>query len=277
MPITPFHFGPGLLFRGISRHVSLSAFVVANCLIDIEPILGFLINGDPAHRFMHTYLGATIAALLTALLTRPYAERWLRYWNTKLSPAQAKWLGCQETISVTAYWIGAFVGAWSHIWLDAFMHVDVEAWWPFASGNTQQGLIPIDGLHVLCLVAGVIGLLLLAWSNWVRTSPRFAAIKRWGIRIAASSLVVGIGFFYHSLISAGERMETFCGQLVPGMASKSVIEAARGQGIKYYASDTWTGDKSLILLVDTRSFVRHACDVELENGVVRNTEFRFAD
>lgn len=277
MPITPFHFGPGLLFRGISRHISLSAFVVANCFIDIEPVLGFLINGEPAHRFMHTYLGATLAAIVTALFARKPAERWLRYWNTKLSPAQARWLACSETISVPAMWTGALLGAWSHVWLDAFMHVDVEAWWPLASGNPQHGIVSIDALHALCLVAGVVGLLLLAWKHWLRTSPRFAAIKRWGIRIVASCLVFGVGYSYHSLISAGERMEIFCRQLTPGMASKSVIEAARGQGIKYYASDTWTGDKSFILLVDTRSFVRHACDVELENGVVRNAEFRFAD
>lgn len=79
MPITPFHFGPGLLFRAVTRHVSLSAFVLVNCVIDIEPILAFLLTGDPQHRFLHTYLGATVSSLSpsarTALAFVSYSGR----------------------------------------------------------------------------------------------------------------------------------------------------------------------------------------------------------
>lgn len=64
MPITPFNFGPGALFKTASpRHVSRTAFALANGLIDLEPILFFFLSGEPVHRFFHTLLGATLAAL----------------------------------------------------------------------------------------------------------------------------------------------------------------------------------------------------------------------
>lgn len=163
MPITPFHFGPGLLFKGASRHVSLSAFVVVNVLIDIEPVVAFLLTGDPMHRFMHTYLGASLVAFASAVFAKKPVERWLGYWNSKLSPRQVRWLGCEKSINTLAFWIGAIAGGWSHIWLDAFMHVDVEPWWPLAGGNPSQGWIGISMLHILCVVAGIAGVVLLAW------------------------------------------------------------------------------------------------------------------
>ncbi|MBU0753276.1 MAG: DUF4184 family protein [Gammaproteobacteria bacterium] len=206
MPITPFHFGPGLLFKGITRPVSLSAFVVANCAIDIEPIVAFLLTGDPMHRFMHTYLGVTLAAIVTALFAKQPVEWGLRYWNSKLSPGQARWLGCAETVSLPSFWIGALIGAWSHIWLDAFMHIDVQPWSPFNPGNSQQGLISMEALHVLCLLGGVLGLLLLSWKHWVRTSPYYPTIKKWIWWTIGYGLLIYIGYFYYSLATGRERV-----------------------------------------------------------------------
>jgi hypothetical protein len=168
MPITPFHFGLGLLFRGLSRHVSMCAFVVVNCLIDLEPVLTYLVTGDPMHRFFHTYVGSTVAAVATALLARHPCEKWLVFWNSRLSVGQTRWLGVDTTIASSAFWIGSLVGAWSHIWLDAFMHVDVEPWWPIIVGNTRHGIFDVNQLHALCLIAGLFGLLLVVWRLWVR-------------------------------------------------------------------------------------------------------------
>ncbi|MBZ0132454.1 MAG: hypothetical protein M9884_01115 [Rhodocyclaceae bacterium] len=59
MPINPFNFGPGALFKTAApRHVSRTAFALANGFIDLEPILLFCLTGEPVHRFFHTLLGA---------------------------------------------------------------------------------------------------------------------------------------------------------------------------------------------------------------------------
>ena len=274
MPITPLHFGPGLLFRSFSRHISLAAFIVANCIIDIEPIVTFLFTGDPMHRFMHTYIGATLAAAATAVFAKRPSEQWLRYWNTKLSPIQAKWLGCRETISYPAFWIGALSGAWSHIWLDSIMHIDVEPWWPFESGNPSHGLIDLDHLHALCVVAGFFGLLLLAWKSWVTTSPLFPALRKWTGRIVGAAFLYYIGYFYYSLGTGKERMTEICSQMSPGMSVEQLVLLAR----KYDLGPSMPRpDAKVSYLAEVRSFGRHACRVELENGVVKSATYNFAD
>ncbi|MBK6630616.1 MAG: hypothetical protein IPG33_05970 [Betaproteobacteria bacterium] len=136
MPITPFHFGPGALIKAAApRHVSWTTFALANGLIDLEPILLFFLTGEPAHRFFHTLPGATLAALAAAWPGRIAGEAWLRFWNRQLSPAQAGWLGCPATISSKQAFIGALLGAWSHLALDMAMHVDVT---PLARPRNQS-------------------------------------------------------------------------------------------------------------------------------------------
>ncbi len=42
MPMTPFHVGPGLVFKAVApRHFSLAVFVGVNVVIDLEPITWF--------------------------------------------------------------------------------------------------------------------------------------------------------------------------------------------------------------------------------------------
>lgn len=271
MPITPFHLGPGLLFSGLSRHISLSAFIIANCLIDLEPTLAYLMTGDPVHRFMHTYFGANFAALLTAQFARRPVEQWLRYWNSRLSPAQANWMGCQEAIPVSTFWIGAFVGAWSHVWIDAFMHADVEPWWPFQPGNLVQGAIDISELHALCLIAGLIGLPLLAWKYWVTKSPSHLHIRKWTKRLLLGAAMLLFGIFSHQLRSDVKGLARVCAQITPGMTVAQVKELSDRHSLTVYGGPDST--PGLTHLKDRNSFSSSYCDVSFENGFVSNALF----
>lgn len=148
MPITPFHFGPGALIKAIAPgHTSWTAFVLANCLIDLEPVTLFLAAGDPAHPWLHTPPGAILVAIFAATLGRPLCERWLRWWNRNLSVAQARWLGCNASISKQAAWTGALLGTGTHLAMDMFMHADVRPAWPFLANNPFVGMVPLDALH----------------------------------------------------------------------------------------------------------------------------------
>ncbi|SEP09367.1 hypothetical protein SAMN02990966_03931 [Rhodospirillales bacterium URHD0017] len=55
--------------------------------------------------------------------------------------------------------LSALVGTCSHIGLDAVMHRDMEPFWPLVAGNPLLGLMSPEGLHVLCLAAGLLDLL----------------------------------------------------------------------------------------------------------------------
>ena len=50
MPITPFHFGPGILIKSAApRKISWAMFALANVAIDLEPIVYFVLTGDPTY------------------------------------------------------------------------------------------------------------------------------------------------------------------------------------------------------------------------------------
>ena len=69
MPFTPFHFGPGLALKGVAAPVfSWSAFAAAQVLIDCETLYYLVRQEYPVHRFFHSFLGATAAGLVAAIL-----------------------------------------------------------------------------------------------------------------------------------------------------------------------------------------------------------------
>lgn len=66
MPVTPFHFGPGALVHAVApRWVSFLAFAVANVITDVEPLYDMVMGRVPLHRFLHTYVGASVVLLAT--------------------------------------------------------------------------------------------------------------------------------------------------------------------------------------------------------------------
>ena len=74
------------------------------------------------------------------------------------SLAKLKWLSTESDISVVSSFTGAFVGAYSHILLDSFMHFDVKPFEPFFS-KTFVGIISIDSLHLSLVGLFIFGLI----------------------------------------------------------------------------------------------------------------------
>lgn len=147
MPITPFHFGLGAALHGAApRHLSFLAFCAANVLIDVESAWNLLRGHHPVHAFFHSYLGATLAGLLTAGLGW-LGLRWRqRSGSVKRPPGQAR-----------AVTVGALLGAGSHVMLDSVMHADIRPLAPFSEANGLYGLLPLPELHLLLVGLGVLG------------------------------------------------------------------------------------------------------------------------
>lgn len=51
----------------------------------------------------------------------------------------------------------AFIGTYSHLFIDSVMHVDVFPFSPFDLSRPLHAIISIDSLHVLCLALAVAG------------------------------------------------------------------------------------------------------------------------
>lgn len=153
MPFTPFHLGPGALFKAVGgRHFSFMVFGGAQVLMDIEPLVGLIRDRPVLHGYTHTLAGALLIGAVAALTGRPVSELVLRVLSIPHSP-----------LTWRAAFAGAFIGTYSHVLLDAIMHADMNPWWPLATGNGLLGLIPLGLLHLLCLGVGVVSALCIAF------------------------------------------------------------------------------------------------------------------
>ena len=158
MPFTPFHFGPAAAVKAVApRHFSFTMFVFTNVAIDVEPLYYMLTNDWPIHRFFHSYLGATIAAVVCFFAGRPVCAWAIRLWNARLSEAQARWLRVEPRIEILPAATGVLVGTWSHVLLDSLMHSDMEPLAPFAAGSGMTNLVTIAQLELFCALAGALG------------------------------------------------------------------------------------------------------------------------
>jgi len=163
MPFTPFHFGPGALLKSIApRQLSFTVFAFSQFLIDLEPALMWVVRGEPVHPYLHTYAGALPVALVAIWPGRQICEWALGVWNAQMSPAQARWLAFPARIGMREAALGAFLGAYSHVAIDSLMHEDMRPLAPFSQAGRLTGIVAIDTLHLLCVAAGIAGLLVLA-------------------------------------------------------------------------------------------------------------------
>jgi membrane-bound metal-dependent hydrolase YbcI (DUF457 family) len=169
LPFTAFHFGPGLALKGAAAPVfSWSAFAVAQVLIDCETLYYLVRQEYPVHRFFHSFLGATAAGLVAAILCLVIV---------RASTVRVPWLIAPSTsaargeFSSLGILVGGFIGGVSHPFLDGIMHPDVRPFMPWSDNNPFLGLIGVVPLHLGCSAAALFGAVCL--SLWrVRSSQR---------------------------------------------------------------------------------------------------------
>lgn len=137
------------------RHVSFLAFCAANVLIDIEPLYYLLSGQEPLHRFMHTYAGATLVAIVTIAIFMLA----LRAASVVTLPNLFRW----QALNFRQVAVGAAAGSYSHIVLDSIMHADIRPLAPFSQANGLYGVVSLEVLHNFCWLAGALAVVLLAW------------------------------------------------------------------------------------------------------------------
>lgn len=159
MPLTPFHFCPGLLVKAYSsRYFWFTSFVIANVLIDLEVLYYLSRNDPPIHRYLHTYVGGVAMGLLAGLLMFGIVQT-----TRHVLPAHFRWvkeLNCAPRWKLLRQSLFAgVIGGVSHILLDSFMHEEMNPFWPFVDGNVLAGTISVARLHIGLAVSGFFGLI----------------------------------------------------------------------------------------------------------------------
>lgn len=120
-------------------------------LIDIEPLVGIIQGWLILHGATHTVLGALVIGMVAGVIGRPISELVLKWLRIKHHP-----------ITWTVSLLSGLIGTYSHIGLDAIMHRDMNPLWPLALGNPMLGLVSVWHLHMLCLILGILGVLIIA-------------------------------------------------------------------------------------------------------------------
>jgi hypothetical protein len=150
MPFTPYHFGPGLLLGVVLfPFVDISTMMIASVVLDIEPIaVIFLGFPSPLHGFLHSYLGATLVAIILSLVIWPMRDS----LNSIVSL-----FGLHQESSLRHIIPASFIGAYFHVFLDSFIYPEMNPFYPLI-GNPFIGALPVAFVYSSCVYLGLLGL-----------------------------------------------------------------------------------------------------------------------
>ncbi|MCE2029572.1 metal-dependent hydrolase [Sessilibacter corallicola] len=150
MPFTPFHMGPGMVIKALLQgSFSLMIFGWAQIVMDIQPLIVLITGEGHLHGFSHTYVGAILLAIFSAL-----SGKYLSEIGLFILGLNKQW---QVQIAWWVAFLSAFIGTFSHVLLDAIMHSDVEPFYPFTLNNPFLGVISVQTLHKWCIYSAFVG------------------------------------------------------------------------------------------------------------------------
>jgi membrane-bound metal-dependent hydrolase YbcI (DUF457 family) len=163
--------GPGAAIKAVSgKYFSLTVFGFAQVAIDIEPLIRILRGENVLHGFTHTYIGAALIGAVSLLVGKTFCEWLLRIWNTITQFKFLKWLQLTPNIPWFSELIGAFIGTFSHVFLDSLIHSDMHPFTPFSTSNNLLYIMPIGWVYLICTGLGVVGFMAIAlvslWNKW---------------------------------------------------------------------------------------------------------------
>lgn len=141
MPFTPFHLGPALFFGlALLSVFDLPTFLIASVIPDIEPfcVIYFHVYGYPLHGFLHSYLGASFLAFLTALIVYPFRGMLKHITEVFRIP--------QQKASFKKLLFTSFVGVYFHVFLDSFLYREMMPFYPL-QGNPFVNILDFWGSY----------------------------------------------------------------------------------------------------------------------------------
>jgi membrane-bound metal-dependent hydrolase YbcI (DUF457 family) len=150
MPFTPVHMGPGILFKSVLQtSFSLMVFGWTQIVMDVQPLIAMIVGHGHLHGFTHTFLGAILIAVFSAVTGKYLSQFGLRVLEIRTHHSDnIPWWVC---------FLSAVIGSLSHVLLDSVMHTDVQPFYPLLIENPFHGFISVVLLHKICLYSGLIG------------------------------------------------------------------------------------------------------------------------
>jgi membrane-bound metal-dependent hydrolase YbcI (DUF457 family) len=135
----------GLIFF---PYLFIPSILLGSIIVDLEPLAFLILDLPVLHLFFHTFLGATIMAILVAVgmvLLRDVFEKLMAFFLLPQMASPAK---------IT---VAAIIGAYSHIILDGFLYPEMQPFWPIL-GNPLLGLVSSSSVYLFCVLCFIIAI-----------------------------------------------------------------------------------------------------------------------
>ena len=127
-------------------------------VMDIQPLIVLLTGEGHLHGFSHTFIGATLLAIVSAITGKYLSQIGLWILRTEMS--------IYNQIQWWVVFLSAFIGSFSHVLLDAIMHSDVQPFYPLILSNPLLELISVSTIHKFCLYSGLLGAAIYYFLQW---------------------------------------------------------------------------------------------------------------
>ena len=162
MPITPFHLGPALITKPVLRkYFSLGIFTVVQILIDLETMWNIIRGELRLHTFLHTFLGALVVSL-AVIVPGKYLLSWCYGVVGRFLKQTEVLRGRLDKELASITWAGAvsgaIIGGVTHVLFDSIVHRDMHPFAPFSELNPFLLPDSFDVVHILFLLAGIVGI-----------------------------------------------------------------------------------------------------------------------
>jgi len=145
MPFTPYHVGPALLIAFILYpFLDVPTFVIANIVLDVEPLLVILFDlPQPLHGPFHSLTLSIPVALLLGVLVHGFRRITGPIVVDRRLPQDPTFRDLIKT---------SVIGVWIHVVLDAFLYPELKLLYPL-SWNPLLGLVPPTIVTTFCVAS----------------------------------------------------------------------------------------------------------------------------
>jgi len=152
MPFTPLHIGPSTwLALRFEQKIDLPVFVLANFVLDLEPLLiGLYWPYLWAHGYYHNFLIGSLIAFIWAIIA---------YFGRGVLQSLMQLLHLPYVTNFRKILVSAILGIWFHILLDAPLDADMHPFFPIKN-NPFFGLYSLSTARWLCTLCFIPALLL---------------------------------------------------------------------------------------------------------------------
>jgi len=155
MPFTPFHFGPSALIGlPLRRWIDIPVFVLANVVIDFEPLAVMVFGLDyPLHGYFHTFLIGGVLGLIWGLIAFAFKPIWQFFMLL---------FGLKYKPSLLIMMISGILGVWLHVFIDSFLYDQMNPFFPI-KGNPFHAMIRYSRVFWICEASLIAAVVIYIW------------------------------------------------------------------------------------------------------------------